>query len=259
VSPASTARPTDTDVADYALSLGDDVLILGQRLCEWNARAPQLEDDVALLNIALDLVGQARALLTYAGQRAGRGESEDDLAFLRGEPEFRNAQIMELPNGDFGRTIARQLLVSAWHVPLWAALESSTDDGLAAIAAKAVKEARYHLSYARHWVLRLGDGTAESHRRMQDALDYVWPFTAELFESGPLTDRLVRRGVAAGPGTLEGGWCATVGDVLREATLAAPDVPPRPAGGRRGLHTETFGPLLAELQHLHRSHPGAGW
>ena len=256
---ATTTTTTDTDVAQYCLRLGDDALVLGQRLCEWAARSPQLEEDVALLNLALDLLGQARSLLGLAGEREGAGRGEDDLAFLRDETDFVNAQIVELDNGDFGRTLARQLLVSAYALPLWQELSSSADDGIAGVAGKAVKEVAYHLDHARSWVVRLGDGTAESHRRVQQGLDEVWPYAAELFEADPELDRLVSAGVAADPAVRAPLWRASVQDVLAEATLTVPETTWRPSGGRRGQHTEAFGYLLAELQHLHRSHPGVSW
>lgn len=249
----------DLDVAAYCLRLGDDALVLAQRLCEWAARSPQLEEDVALMNLALDLLGQSRSLLTLAGTREGAGRDEDDLAFLRDEPAFANAQVVELENGDFGRTMARQLLVSAYALPLWQALTSSSDSDLAAVAGKAVKEVAYHLDHARSWVVRLGDGTSESHRRMQQGLDEVWPYAFELFEVDPLLERLVSRGVAADPAALQTIWEASVRDVLAEATLEVPTTDWRPTGGRQGTHTESFGYLLAELQHLHRSHPGVSW
>lgn len=249
----------DRDVAAYALRLGDDALVLGQQLCTWAARAPELEEDVALLNLALDLLGQARSLLSRAGELEGRGRDEDAFAFLRDEPEFTNALLMEQGGGDFGRTMARQLLVSAYWVPLWTALCSSADPVLAGVAGKAVKEVAYHLDHARSWVVRLGDGTAESSRRMQAGLDQVWPYAFELFVTDPLVERLVARGVAADPALLEPQWRATVESVLAEATLEVPETTWRPTGGRRGMHTEGFGYLLAELQHLHRSHPGASW
>ncbi|MBW3631349.1 MAG: phenylacetate-CoA oxygenase subunit PaaC [Gemmatimonadetes bacterium] len=258
-SSAATGRLVDHDAAAYALRLGDDALVLGQRLCEWAARSPQLEEDVALMNLALDLLGQSRSLLTLAGEREGRGRGEDDLAFLRDEPDFVNAQLVELESGDFGRTMARQLLVSAYAAPLWQALCGSADADVAAIAGKAVKEAAYHLDHARSWVVRLGDGTAESRRRMQAGLEQVWPYAAELFEMDPLLERLVARGVAADPAVLLPIWRSTVENVLSEATLTVPETDWRPAGGRRGTHTEAFGYLLAEMQHLHRSHPGARW
>ena len=249
----------DPDVFQYCLRLGDDALVLAQRLCEWSARSPQLEEDVALMNLALDLLGQSRSLLTLAGQREGAGRDEDDLAFLRDEPDFVNAQVMELDNGDFGRTMARQLLVSAYSLPLWQALTSSADADLAGIAGKAVKEVAYHLDHARSWVVRLGDGTEESHRRMQTGVDEVWPYAFELFEPDDLTTRLVERGIAADPAALQPIWRRTVEDVLAEATLTVPETDWRPGGGRRGTHTEAFGYLLAEMQHLHRSHPGVSW
>ncbi|HWH28419.1 MAG TPA: 1,2-phenylacetyl-CoA epoxidase subunit PaaC [Mycobacteriales bacterium] len=249
----------DADVATYCLRLGDDALVLSQRLAEWSARSPQLEEDVALMNVALDLLGQARNLLTLAGDREGQGRSEDDLAMLREETDFLNAQIVELENGDFGRTMARQLLVAAYSLPLWQALTSSTDADLAGIAGKAVKEVEYHLDHARSWVVRLGDGTEESHRRVQQGLDDVWPYTCELFETDGVLQRLVERGVAADPAAIEPRWRATVDDALAEATLTVPETSWRPTGGRRGRHTEALGYLLAEMQHLHRSHPGARW
>jgi ring-1,2-phenylacetyl-CoA epoxidase subunit PaaC len=249
----------DPDVATYCLRLGDDALVLAQRLCEWSARSPQLEEDVALLNLALDLLGQARSLLTLAGERQGQGRDEDDLAFLRDEPDFLSAQIMELDNGDFGRTMARQLLVCAYSLLLWQDLTRSADTDLAAIAGKAIKEAAYHLDHARSWVVRLGDGTPESHRRMQAGLDEVWPHAFELFEVDELLARLVQRGVAADPAALQPLWQEIVEEVLEEATLTVPETTWRPTGGRHGRHTEAFGYLLAELQHLHRSHPGVTW
>ena len=249
----------DLDTSAYALRLGDDALVLGQRLCEWAARAPAIEEDVALLNIALDLLGCARTLLTRAGELEGQGRGEDDLAFLRDEPAFTCGLLFETENGDFGQTMARQLLVSAYQLPLWQALSSSTDEVLAGVAGKAVKEAAYHLDHARSWVVRLGDGTEESHRRVQAGLEEVWAYCFELFERDPLLDRLVARGVAADPDLLRAPWEATVREVLAEATLTVPETTWRPTGGRRGEHLTSFGYLLAELQHLHRSHPGASW
>ena len=254
-----TGTLVDLETSAYCLRLGDDALVLGQRLCEWAARSPQIEEDVALLNIALDLLGQARSLLTRAGELEGRGRDEDDLAFLRDEPDFTCAQLFEADNGDFGRTMARQLLVSAYQVPLWDALSSSTDEVLSGVAGKAVKEAAYHLDHARSWVVRLGDGTEESHRRVQTGLDEVWPYAFELFERDELVDALVRRGVAADPDLLRRQWEATVTAALAEATLDVPQTTWRPTGGRSGRHLTSFGYLLAELQHLHRSHPGARW
>jgi ring-1,2-phenylacetyl-CoA epoxidase subunit PaaC len=247
------------DIVEYACWLGDDALVLAQRLGEWAARAPELEQDVALLNIGLDLLGQARALLSYAGEREGLGRTEDDLAYLREEPQFRNAQLAELPNGDFAVTMVRQLLFSVYQHELYRRLAGSTDATLAALAAKAVKEVAYHVDHAAGWVLRLGDGTAHSHARMQAGLAEVYPYAAELFRSEPLTDRLAARGVAVDPAELRGPWLARTNAVLAEATLTPPAGDWTPGGGRSGLHTESFGYLLAEMQHLARSHPGARW
>jgi ring-1,2-phenylacetyl-CoA epoxidase subunit PaaC len=245
------------DVATYALRLGDDALVLAQRLSEWASRAPELEEDVALTNIALYLLGQARTLLGYAGSFGAR--TEDDLAYLRDERDFLNCQLVELPNGDFAVTIARQLCFSTYQLLLYDALRDSADDTIAGIAAKAVKEVAYHHDHAVQWTLRLGDGTPESHDRMRAGLDLVWPFVAELFETDPLLRRLAADGVAVDPSTIRPSWQSTVDDVLRRATLDPPETGPRMTGGRRGIHTEAFGYLLAEMQHLHRAHPGATW
>jgi ring-1,2-phenylacetyl-CoA epoxidase subunit PaaC len=249
----------DADVAQYALRLGDDALVLAQRLGEWATRSPEIEEDLALLNIGLDLLGQARTLYTYAGRRDGTGRSEDDLAFLRDEPEFRNVQLVELVNGDFAHAVVRQTIFSTYQVHLYRALARSTDELLAALAAKAVKEVAFHREHARSWFVRLGDGTEESHRRTAAALEALWPFAAELFDADELTDRLVARGVAVDPAALREPWLADLRADAAEATLTLPDTTWHPHGGRRGLHTEAFGYLLAELQHLHRSHPGATW
>jgi ring-1,2-phenylacetyl-CoA epoxidase subunit PaaC len=251
---------TTPALATYALRLGDDALVLAQRLGGWIARAPQLEEDVALANIALDLLGQARALLTYAGEVEGAGRTEDDLAYLRDERDFLNLQLVELPNADFGVTIARQLVFSTWQLALFQRLVDSRDETVAGVAGKAVKEVAYHRDHATQWVLRLGDGTAESHRRMQAGLATVWPYVAELFATDELEQGLVRDGVAVDVSTLRPEWESWVGRVLDEATLVVPDdVPTIPGGGQRGVHTEAMGYLLAEMQHLHRSHPGASW
>jgi len=250
-------------IGTYALRLGDDALVLAQRMGEWVASAPQLEEDVALANIGLDLLGQARSLLTYAGTQLphpdGSPRTEDDLAYLRDERDWTNVQLVELADdGDFGACIARLLVFSTWQHELYAALTSSTDDTLAAVAAKAVKEVAYHRDHATQWVLRLGDGTDESHRRMQDALDTRWPHVDELFE----TDDLVREldaGVAVDPATLREPVLAYVTAVIEQATLDVPEPAVRHTGGRRGVHTEQFGYLLAEMQRLARSHVGATW
>ena len=241
-------------LAAYALALGDDALVLAQRLGEWVARAPQIEEDVALANVALDLLGQARTLLGYAGEVEGAGRDEDDLAYLRDDRDFRNVQLAEIPNGDFAVTMARQLAFSAYQHELYTALAGSSDPTLAGLAAKAVKEVAYHRDHAVQWVLRLGDGTDLSHQRMQAGLDQVWPYTAELFDPSSQLP-----GVAVDPATLRPAWETYLTSVLNEATLELPQPRWRSRGGRHGLHTEYLGHLLAEMQHLHRSYPGATW
>jgi ring-1,2-phenylacetyl-CoA epoxidase subunit PaaC len=241
-----------TPLATYALALGDDALILAQRLSEWVAHAPQIEEDVALGNIALDLLGQARTLLSYAGAVEDAGRDEDDLAYLRDDRDFRNVQLVEIPNGDFAVTMARQLVFSAYQYELYRALEDSGDETLAGLAGKAVKEVAYHRDHATQWVLRLGDGTDLSHTRMQAGLDQIWPYTEELFDEA-------KNGIAVDPATLRPGWHGYVTAVIGEATCAVPEPTWRSRGGRDGLHTEHLGHLLAEMQHLHRSHPGATW
>jgi ring-1,2-phenylacetyl-CoA epoxidase subunit PaaC len=243
----------------YALRLGDDALVLAQRTGEWISSAPELEEDVALGNIALDLLGQARSLLTYAGELEGAGRGEDDLAYFRDERQFTNAQLCELANGDFAVSIARLLVFSSYQYELYDRLSSSTDDTLAAIAAKAVKEVDYHRDHATQWTLRLGDGTPESHLRMQDALEVVWPYVGELFETDELVASLMAEGVAVDPAHLREPVDAYVDRVLVEATLQRPTPSVQHTGGRRGIHTEAMGYLLAEMQYLARAHPGATW
>lgn len=227
---------------DTVLALGDDALIAAQRLSEWTASAHDLEEDIALSNIALDLLGQARAFLSYAGELEGAGRDEDALAYLRDDREFRNCQLLELPRGDFATTIVRLLFLSARLSGRYARLSQGEDERVAAIAAKASKEVAYHLDHASRWTLRLGDGTEESHLRAQHAVDEQWPYTFEL----------------SGDDRAE--WLGIVEAVLAEATLKRPDDGNfRPGDGRDGVHTEHLGYLLAEMQHLHRSHPGASW
>lgn len=245
------------DVAEYAIRLGDDALILSHRLSEWSAHAPQIEEDIALMNIALDLLGQARSLLGYGASFTGR--TEDDLAFLRQEREFLNCQLAELDNGDFAVTLLRQLLFSVYQYELYRRLTESTDQQLAGVAAKAVKEVSYHIEHAATWVVRLGDGTPASHARAQAAMHAVWPFTHELFEDDDLNRRIADAGIGPLPSSLRADWLATVQQVLDEATLTVVEDNWKPTGGRSGLHIQSFGFLLAELQHLHRSHPGAQW
>jgi ring-1,2-phenylacetyl-CoA epoxidase subunit PaaC len=236
-----------TGAAAAALALGDDALVLAQRLGEWAGHAPVLEEEVALANIALDLLGQARVLLSTVGD-------EDELAFLREEREFRNLQLVEQPNGDFAHTIARQLYFSVYQHLLYGELAAGSGE-FAPLAAKAVKETAYHRDHAEQWTLRLGDGTDESRARIRAGLDALWRFTGEPFQPVP--------GLDVDWAGLEARWLAAVGAVLARAGLALPEGPRTGAwaagAGRQGLHTESFGRMLAEMQHLHRSHPGASW
>jgi ring-1,2-phenylacetyl-CoA epoxidase subunit PaaC len=254
-----TVRSDASDLAAYTLRLADDALVLAQRTGEWIAAAPQLEEDVALANIALDLLGQARGLLTYAGTVEDAGRDEDALAHLRDERDFTNLQLVELPNGDFGQTIARLLVFSAYQVELHTQLTGSADPTLAAVAAKAVKEVRYHRDHAAQWTLRLGDGTEASRHRMQAGLDQVWPYVHELFVDDELTNRLAARGIAVEPSRLRVGFDAFVTPLVEQATLSLPDTRVRHTGGRSGVHTEHLGHLLAQMQYLARSHVGATW
>lgn len=236
---------------DYTLGLADDALVSAQRMGWWISRAPQLEEDVALANIGLDQLGQARSLLSYAGELEGDGRSEDDLAYLRDEREFRNVWLVERAQSDFGVAMARLLLFAAWQSELYGGLASCSDAALSGVAGKAVKEVRYHLDHASRWVVRLGDGTDVSHERVQAALDAEWPYLDELFR--PVEGALVD------PAALREPVLARIEPVLAQATLVVPAVQPVRGGGRQGLHTEEMGYLLAEMQHLHRSYPGATW
>ena len=242
---------------EYLLRLGDDRLVLGHRLSEWCGHGPVLEEDIALANVALDLIGQATHFLKLAGQVEGKGRDEDALAYFRDAIDYRNVSLVELPNGDFGRTIVRQFLFDAWSVLLLEKLQAAANAELAGIAAKAYKEARYHVRHSGEWVLRLGDGTEESHRRAQTALDELWAYTGELFAADEV-DRALP-GVAPDPAALEPAWRQLVSDVVRRATLALPADGYMHSGGRRGRHTEHLGHLLDEMQILARSHPGAKW
>ncbi len=252
-------RAASADVAEYALRLGDDALILAQQLSRWIAHAPELEEDVALGNIALDLLGHARSLLRYAGSYDGR--SEDDLAYFRGEAEFRSAWLFEQDNGDFARTIARQLIAATYFFELYTELAGSSDAALAAIAAKAVKEVEYHRDHAVQWTLRLAGGTDESRRRFVAGLGDVWPYVRELFRDDDLIDRLgdaaVR--VAVRPSTLRPRFDAVIAAVLAEEDVEAPGGAAASGGGREGRHFPTLGFILAEMQVLARQHPGASW
>ncbi|CZV79438.1 1,2-phenylacetyl-CoA epoxidase subunit PaaC [Enterobacter cloacae] len=245
-------------VSAYALRLGDNGLVLSQRLGAWCGHAPELEIDLALANIGLDLLGQARNFLACAAEREGQGD-EDTLAFGRDERQFHNLLLAEQPNGNFADTIARQYLMDAWNVALYERLIHSSDSQLAAIAAKAIKEARYHLRFSRGWLVRLGDGTEISSQKMQQAIDNLWRFTAELFEVDDVELELIESGVAVDPRTLRQPWEHEVFAGLREATLRVPDETAYRTGGKRGLHTEHLGPMLAEMQYLQRAYPGQQW
>jgi ring-1,2-phenylacetyl-CoA epoxidase subunit PaaC len=242
-------------VAEYALALGDDALILSQRLGAWISRAPEIEEDIALGNIALDLIGHARSFLTYAG--SAWGKTEDDLAYFRDEPEWRCVQLVELPNDDFAHTIVRQLAFSFYQYELYSRLSASDDPVLAAIAAKAVKEVDYHRDHSAQWMLRLALGTDESRRRVEVAMRDVWPYVDELFRDDWITDDMA--GVAVRPSTLRAAFDEQVGDLLERAELTIPQGFVARGGGRRGVHSGTFGTLLAEMQVLARAHPGATW
>jgi ring-1,2-phenylacetyl-CoA epoxidase subunit PaaC len=244
---------------DYVLALGDDALVAAQRMGEWIAASPQIEEDVALGNIALDLLGQARSLLTYAGSLLDPVRTEDDLAYWRDAREFRNVHLVERERGDFAVAIARLLVLSTYQCELYARLQSSTDETLAGIAAKAVKEVDYHRDHATMWTLRLGDGTEESHRRMQAALDAEWPYVDELFVADHVASTLVQRGLAVDPATLRDGFDRRIAEVLESATLTVPKVGPATTGGRRGEHSDAMVSLLADLQVVARAHPGAAW
>jgi ring-1,2-phenylacetyl-CoA epoxidase subunit PaaC len=243
----------------YVLRLADTSLVLSQRLGEWVGHAPALEEDLGLANISLDLIGQARLLLTYAGELEGRGRSEDDLAMSRDQSDYLNLALVEQPNGDFGRTIVRQFLLDAFQIELYEALQHSKDARVAEVAARALKETRYHMRFSSAWLVRLGDGTEESHRRVQDALDDLWRFTREFFAADDVDEEMVRAGIAPSLPELEARWSARVDEVLREATLKRPADVRYTWHGKRGDHTEHLGYLLAEMQFLYRTYPGASW
>lgn len=248
-----------TPHCQYVLRLADTNLILAQRLGEWIGHAPALEEDLGLANVSLDLLGQARMLLSHAGVLEGRGRNEDDLAYLREESGFLNSTLVEQPNGDFGRTIVRQFLMDAWQIELHERLQESKDPRLAEIAAKAIKETRYHLRYSSGWLVRLGDGTEESHARVQDALERLWPFTGELFADDDVNRAVATAGIGPAAGSLLPGWSARVGAVLSESSLVQPAATPFSWQGMQGRHSEHLGYVLAEMQSLHRAHPGATW
>jgi len=250
---------TDTPLFQYTLRLADTALILGHRLSEWVGYSPVIEEDLAFGNMGLDLIGQARALYTYAGEIEGKGRDEDALAYLRDVASYRNLLIVEQPNGDFTATMVRQFLYAAFAFPYFERLARGKDATLAAIAAKAVKEMAYHQRHAAEWTIRLGDGTEESHARAQGSLDELWPYTGEMFEVDAVERALIDAGVAVDPMGVRDTWEKTIGDVLAEATLTRPRDGTMQSGGRSGRHGEHLGHILADLQYMQRAYPGAAW
>lgn len=244
---------------EYIQRLADNSLILGQRVAEWCGHSPVLEEDMALTNISLDLIGQARLLLQHVAKLEGKGRTEDQLAFLRIEPEFKNLTICELPNEDFARTMLRNFLFSTFQTVLFEKLESSKDSELAAIATKSLKEARYHASHSGEWVIRMGDGTEISHAKTQAALDYLWPYTNEFFAACPFDDVVKAAGIGPVWSELQSEWLKRVEVVLTEATLAMPSTTPFKSYGKFGRHSEHMGHILSEMQYLQRAYPGGEW
>lgn len=246
-------------LSEYLLRLGDDRLVLGHRLSEWCGHGPILEEDIALANIALDLIGQATLYLKLAGETEGKGRSEDDLAYFRDAIDYRNVQMVELPNGDYAFTIVRQFLFDVFSYHVLEKLQSSPNTGLAGIAAKGFKEVRYHVRHSSEWVVRMGDGTDESHERAQRALNHLWRFSAEMFQPDDVDRAMIAAVGAPDLESIRPQWEKVVRDVFARATLTVPDDPPAMTGGRKGRHTEHLGHMLAEMQIVARSHPGAQW
>lgn len=250
----------DEAFLQFALRMGDNTLILGHRVSEWCGRAPVLEEDIALANTALDLIGQTQMWLGLAAESEGKGRDADALAFLRDAWDYRNLLLVEMPNGDFGRTLMRQFLFDAWHAQMLAALKTSSDRRVAEIAEKAAKEVAYHLDRSRDTVIALGDGSAESHARMQAALDYLWPYVGEMFQTDAVDETLAEAGIAPDPASLRPAFDAVVEQVMAEATLRLPGSKFGHKGGRTGtMHTEHLGHLLCQMQWLQRAYPGARW
>jgi ring-1,2-phenylacetyl-CoA epoxidase subunit PaaC len=248
----------DTLIA-YLLRLGDNAMVLGQRLTEIVAAGPELEEELANANIALDYLGQARMFYGYAGELEGKGRGEDDFAFLREEAEFQNLLLVEQPNGHFGDTIARQVLFDIFYLLQLDALQSCSDERLAEIAAKSIKEIRYHLRHGRQWMIRVGDGTDESHQRVSDSVQQLWMYTGEMFANDALDDAMSKEWNGPDLSLLKERWQAEVAEMLSEATIPLPESDWTSDGGKQGRHTEHFGYLIAEMQHLQRVHPGLSW
>ncbi len=255
----TTIAVAETPLVLSLLRLADTALVHSHRLSEWCGHAPMIEEDLALANFALDLLGQARALYAYAAEVEGAGRTEDDLAYLRDAPQYRNVLMAELPRGDFAFTILRGLFLSAWAHPFWQAATGSTDTQIAAIAAKAEKEAAYHVRHTGEWTIRLGDGTDESRRRMLAALEALWPYTGELFEADAADRAMIAAGVLPDPARIRPAWEATIARVFDEALLPRPADGWMQTGGRSGRHTEHLGHMLAVMQHLQRAYPGCSW
>src|SRR6202795_1551557 len=250
---------SETPLVLYALRRADDALILGHRLSEWCGHAPAMEEDMALANMVCDLLGQARGLYSYAAEVEGKGNDEDKFAYLRDVRQYRNLLLLEQPNGDFARTMARQFFYAAFADLYWRAMMKSTDPTLAAIAAKSEKESAYHVRHSSEWMVRLGDGTEESHARAQAAIDDLWAYTGEMFHIDERGAALIDAGIAADPASLHPQWLKTVSDIVSEATLALPKNDWMQQGGRNGRHSEHLGHLLSELQSMQRTFPGATW
>lgn len=244
---------------EWLLRLGDNALILAHRLSEWCGHGPVIEEDLALSNVSLDLIGQARMWFTYAGELEGAGRDEDKLAYLRDAADYRNLLLVEQPNGDYAQTTARQLYFDAWHYHLLQGLSGSADRRVAEIADKSLKEVTYHVGRSTQWVVTLGDGTSESHDRMQDGIDELWMYTGEMFEMDGLEQSMAADGIGVDLAALREPWLARIRSTLEEATLALPEGKWMQRGGKRGQHTESLGFLLAEMQFLQRAYPNCSW
>lgn len=244
---------------EYCLRLGDTPLILGQRLSQWCGHGPILEEDIAMTNISLDLIGQSRAFLTYAGEVEGKGRNEDDLAFLRNEREFRNVLLAEQQNGDFAQTMLRQFLISAFQYYYYTELKKSNDKTLSALAEKSLKEVTYHLRHSAEWVIRLGDGTSESKQRLEKALEELWWYTGDMFDMDDTDSILIKEGIAPDLSLLRKAWMDKVSETFKIAGIKVPENTFMASGSRKGKHTENLGHLLAEMQYLPRAFPNASW
>lgn len=250
---------TNNSLVKYCLRIADSSLVLGQRLGEWCGHGPILEEDIALTNISLDLIGQARAFYTYAAQLENQGKTEDDFAFFRDEREYYNLLLTEQPNGDFGQTILRQFLISTYSYYFYSALKTSNDSTLSSLAEKSLKEVTYHLRHSSEWLIRLGDGTAESHQRVENAIDELWRFTGDMFDMDEVDELLIKEGIAINLASLKEPWEKKVKEVFLKATLKFPENQFMIQGSRNGKHTEHLGHLLTEMQALPRTFPGAEW